>query len=164
MTADRGPAASFEVPDADSMRTLGARLAALLRPGDLVVLSGPLGAGKTTLAQGIGAGLGVRGPVTSPTFVIARVHPSLVGGPDLVHVDAYRVGDALEVDDLDLDASLTDSVTVVEWGEGKVEGLAPDRLELSLERPGDGELRRVTARGVGPRWAPVDLAGPPAPV
>src|ERR1700704_5729814 len=103
------------------MRALGRRLAAVLRPGDLVILAGPLGAGKTTLVQGIGTGLGVRGPVTSPTFVIARVHPSLVGGPSLVHVDAYRLGDALEVDDLDLDASLAESVTVVEWGEGKVE-------------------------------------------
>ena len=112
------------MPGAAQMRALGARLAGLLRPGDLVVLAGPLGAGKTTLVQGIGDGLGVRGPVTSPTFVIARVHPSLCGGPDLVHADAYRLGSRLEVDDLDLDADLDHSVTVVEWGEGLVENLA----------------------------------------
>src|SRR3954464_13430485 len=101
----------------------GRQLAASLRAGDLVVLTGDLGAGKTTLTQGIGAGLGVRGPITSPTFVIARVHPSEGDGPPLVHVDAYRLGSIAEVDDLDLDASLDDSVTVVEWGEGLVDEL-----------------------------------------
>src|SRR3954465_5418564 len=106
------------------MRDLGRRLAALLRAGALVILAGPLGAGKTTLVQGIAAGLGVRGAVTSPTFVIARVHPSTTGGPALRHADACRVGSALELDDLDLDASIEDSVTVVEWGEGLVEALA----------------------------------------
>ena len=116
----------------DDMRALGRRLAAMLRPGDLVVLNGALGTGKTTLVQGIGAGLGVRGPVTSPTFVIARVHPSLAGGPALVHADAYRLTTPAEVDDLDLDASLETSVTVVEWGGGLAEGLAADRLEVSI--------------------------------
>src|SRR5579863_7841245 len=101
----------------EQMRALGAQLAEVLLPGDLVVLDGPLGAGKTTLVQGIGTGLGVRGPVTSPTFVIARLHPSLRGGPDLVHADAYRLGSWLEVDDLDLDADVDHCVTVVEWGE-----------------------------------------------
>ncbi|HXZ64884.1 MAG TPA: tRNA (adenosine(37)-N6)-threonylcarbamoyltransferase complex ATPase subunit type 1 TsaE, partial [Streptosporangiaceae bacterium] len=115
------------------MRDLGERLSGLLRAGDLVVLSGSLGAGKTTLAQGIGAGLGVRGHVTSPTFVIARVHPSLGGGPDLVHADAYRLGSRAEVDDLDLDAELATSVTVVEWGEGLVEGLAGSYLAIGIE-------------------------------
>ena len=110
------------VASADDMRALGRRLAAMLRPGDLVVLNGALGTGKTTLVQGIGAGLGVRGPVTSPTFVIARVHPSLTGGPALVHADAYRLTTPAEVDDLDLDASLETSVTVVEWGGGLAEG------------------------------------------
>ena len=147
---------------AEQMRAYGAGLAAVLRAGDLVVLTGELGAGKTTLAQGIGEGLGIRGPVTSPTFVIARVHPSLVGGPAMVHVDAYRLGSLDEVDDLDLDASLAESVTVVEWGAGLVEGLAEDRLEVSLHRatgtgPG-GEGRTVQARGVGPRWDGVALA------
>ena len=138
------------------MRTLGRRIAALLRPGDLVVLTGPLGAGKTTLVQGIGEGLDVRGPVTSPTFVIARVHPPLGGGPGLVHVDAYRLGSVAEVDDLDLDASLEDCVTVVEWGEGLVEELAADRLEVTISIPppgAAGEMRWVTLAGIGERWA-----------
>jgi tRNA threonylcarbamoyladenosine biosynthesis protein TsaE len=134
------------------MAALGRALASWLRAGDLVVLSGGLGAGKTTLTQGIGTGLGVRGPVTSPTFVIARVHPSLVGGPALVHADAYRLGDGFEIDDLDLDASLADSVTVVEWGEGKVERLAEDRLEVHLELVGDEGARRIRLVGVGERW------------
>jgi tRNA threonylcarbamoyladenosine biosynthesis protein TsaE len=125
--------AELTVASADGMRELGKRLATALRAGDLVVLSGPLGAGKTTLAQGIGAGLQVRGPVTSPTFVIARVHPSLAGGPALVHADAYRLTSPAEVDDLDLDASLDTSVTVVEWGGGLVEGLASDRLEITID-------------------------------
>ncbi|MGW4643051.1 tRNA (adenosine(37)-N6)-threonylcarbamoyltransferase complex ATPase subunit type 1 TsaE [Sphaerisporangium sp. NPDC004334] len=136
----------------EEMWALGEEVARLLRPGDLVVLSGPLGAGKTTLVQGIAEGLKVRGPITSPTFVISRVHPSLAGGPALVHADAYRLGGALEVDDLDLDASLEDSVTVVEWGEGLVEGLADDRLEITIERGDAGDERLVRLRGVGPRW------------
>jgi tRNA threonylcarbamoyladenosine biosynthesis protein TsaE len=133
------------------MRGLGRRLAALLRAGDLVVLTGPLGAGKTTLVQGIGEGLGVRGPVTSPTFVIARVHPSVDGGPDLVHADAYRLGSRAEVDDLDLDADLERSVTVVEWGEGLVEELADSHLEVSIEI-GNGDSRAVRLVGRGGRW------------
>src|SRR5262245_13630835 len=148
------------------MLALGRRLAAMLRPGDLVVLNGALGTGKTTLVQGIGAGLGIRGPVTSPTFVIARVHPSLTGGPALVHADAYRLASPAEVDDLDLDASLETSVTVVEWGGGLVEGLAADRLEVSIalaapgagpDRPSgtgpDEEPRTVRLEGHGTRWA-----------
>ncbi|MEV0196434.1 tRNA (adenosine(37)-N6)-threonylcarbamoyltransferase complex ATPase subunit type 1 TsaE [Nonomuraea sp. NPDC050691] len=134
------------------MRAYGARLAARLRPGDLVVLSGPLGAGKTTLVQGIAEGLKVRGPITSPTFVIARVHPSLHQGPPLVHADAYRLGGDLEVDDLDLDASLEESVTVVEWGEGLVEGLSEDRLEIHIDRETGDDARVVTLREIGARW------------
>jgi tRNA threonylcarbamoyladenosine biosynthesis protein TsaE len=147
------------LPTAADTEALGRRLAHRLRAGDLVLLSGELGAGKTTLARGLGAGLGVRGDVTSPTFVIARVHPSLTGGPALVHVDAYRLGDLAEVDDLDLDASLAESVTVVEWGEGKVEGLAEDRLEVVLHRGSDpaDETRTVRLRPVGRRWADVPL-------
>src|SRR5216110_2934670 len=94
------PPAELRIATDGDMRDLGRRLAALLRAGDLVILAGPLGAGKTTLVQGIGAGLGVRGPVTSPTFVIARVHPPLTGGPALVHADAYRLVSPAEVDDL----------------------------------------------------------------
>jgi tRNA threonylcarbamoyladenosine biosynthesis protein TsaE len=141
----------LRVPTAGQMRGLGRRLAALLRAGDLVVLTGPLGAGKTTLVQGIGEGLGVRGPVTSPTFVIARVHPSADGGPDLVHADAYRLGSRAEVDDLDLDADLERSVTVVEWGEGLVEELADSHLEVSIEI-GNGDSRAVRLVGRGGRW------------
>jgi tRNA threonylcarbamoyladenosine biosynthesis protein TsaE len=149
---------SMVVPTPEDMRALGVRLADRLCPGDLVVLTGGLGAGKTTLVQGIGAGLGVDGPVLSPTFVIARVHRG--GRVPLVHVDAYRLGSVDEVDDLDLDASLEESVTVVEWGEGLVEDLTADRLEVRLERSAgpDDETRRVTVTGVGERWATADLA------
>jgi tRNA threonylcarbamoyladenosine biosynthesis protein TsaE len=153
--------ASLEVtlPTAADTSDLGRRLAALLRAGDLVLLSGDLGAGKTTLTWGLGAALGVRGAVTSPTFVIARWHPSLTDGPPLVHVDAYRLGSLAEVDDLDLDASLDESVTVVEWGQGKVEGLSADRLEVTLHRGSDesDETRTASVRAVGARWAGVDL-------
>jgi tRNA threonylcarbamoyladenosine biosynthesis protein TsaE len=153
----------LRVPTGDRMRELGERLAGLLRPGDLVILAGPLGAGKTTLVQGIGAGLGVRGPVTSPTFVIARVHPSLRGGPDLVHADAYRLGSRAEVDDLDLDADLDRSVTVVEWGDGLVEGLASDYLHVTIAVPvpDDGAAAPGTGNGAEPADEPrvVGLAG-----
>ena len=142
----------------EAMRALGRDLAALARPGDLLILSGPLGAGKTTFTQGLGQGLNVRGSVTSPTFVISRIHPSLKNGPALVHVDAYRLGGPDEIDDIDLDMTLTDSVTVVEWGEGVAEGLADDRLEIRIERHPD-DTRTVHLRPVGPRWADIDLPG-----
>ena len=134
---------------ADDTQDFGRRLGALLRGGDVLVLTGDLGAGKTTLTQGIAEGLGVRGPITSPTFVIARVHPSLVGGPLLVHVDAYRLGSAVELDDLDLDADLDASVTIVEWGAGLAEQLSESRLELTIT--GDDE-RTARLVGVGERW------------
>ena len=142
---------TFTLATVEDTRALGRRLAGELRPGDLVVLSGPLGAGKTALTQGIGAGLGVHGRVTSPTFVLARVHR---GPVPLVHVDAYRLrgGPRWELDDLDLDADLPDSVTVVEWGEGLVEPLSDSRLEVHLERH-DDDSRTATVRGVGPRWS-----------
>jgi tRNA threonylcarbamoyladenosine biosynthesis protein TsaE len=143
------------VPTADDMRELGRRLGAQARAGDMVVLTGDLGAGKTTLVQGLAAGLGVATPVLSPTFVIARVYRD--GRVPLVHVDAYRLGSRLEVDDLDLDASIEESVTVVEWGEGLVEELVGDRLELRLERSVDeaDEIRTVAVTAVGPRWSGV---------
>lgn len=181
---ERGREVVIETADADATRDLGARLAALLRAGDLVVLSGALGAGKTTLAQGVGAAMGVRGRVSSPTFTIARVHPAPAGGPDLIHVDAYRLGSLEEVDALDLESSMEESVTLVEWGEGKVEALAESRLEIAIARPrggldaepgsgpgadaggaravtdlagADDGRRTITVTAFGPRWAGADL-------
>jgi tRNA threonylcarbamoyladenosine biosynthesis protein TsaE len=133
----------------DDTRAFGRRLAAVLRPGDLVLLSGPLGAGKTALAQGIGAGLHVRGEVTSPTFVIARVHR---GDITLVHADAYRLGDAAEIDDLDLDTAAEDAVTVVEWGEGRAEHLNEAYLRVTIERR-DDDTRIVELVPHGGDWA-----------
>lgn len=140
------------VDSPEAMRDLGERLAEDLRAGDLVVLSGRLGTGKTTLAQGIGRGLRIGSPVLSPTFVIARVHRG--GRLPMVHVDAYRLGTIAEVDDLDLDATLAESVTVVEWGDGLVEGLSADRLEVAIERSDDpaDDRRTVQVHAVGPRW------------
>lgn len=140
-----------QLRDLAATRALGARIAGSLRAGDLVVLSGPLGAGKTSLTQGIGEALGVRGAVTSPTFVLARVHR---GPLPLVHVDAYRLrdsGSAVDLDDLGLDDDLPYAVTVVEWGDGVVEQVSPDRLHVELERTEDGRSARV--RTTGPRWA-----------
>lgn len=154
--------AEITVNSPEQMSELGRRLAKILRPGDLVMLTGELGAGKTTLTRGLGEGLDVRGAVTSPTFVIARVHPPLGAGPALVHVDAYRLGGGLdEMEDLDLDVSLPDSVIVVEWGDGKVEDLSDDRLHVVIDRAvGDtaDEVREVTLRGLGARWTEADLA------
>ena len=139
-----------ELATVEDTWALGRELAARLRPGDLVVLSGPLGAGKTVLTQGIGQGLGVTGRITSPTFVIARVHR---GPVPLVHVDAYRLRDRgrLDLDDLDLDAALETSVVVVEWGEGVVEDVSDSRLEVVLERHAD-DRRTATVTEVGARW------------
>jgi len=163
------------VPDAAAMESFGRQLGAMLRAGDLVVLTGPLGAGKTTLTRGIGEGLGVRGPVQSPTFVLARTHPNLVGGPPLLHVDAYRLGSAELLDDLDLD--FAHAVVVVEWGAGLVDEVAESWLDVIIEREegtdtsqvadasdaeflGADEPRRLDVRGYGPRWAgsPFDAA------
>ncbi|WP_245190362.1 tRNA (adenosine(37)-N6)-threonylcarbamoyltransferase complex ATPase subunit type 1 TsaE [Leucobacter exalbidus] len=160
------------------MHELGVRLGRVLAAGDLLILTGPLGAGKTTLTRGIGEGLGIRGPVQSPTFVIARTHPSLVGGAPLVHVDAYRLSNSDELDDLDLD--FEGSVVVAEWGAGVLD---PDGswIEIEIHRPtgagsasspedgGAGEpeaaaadedwseapveARQMTLTGHGPRWA-----------
>jgi tRNA threonylcarbamoyladenosine biosynthesis protein TsaE len=143
----------LELPTADDTMAFGRQLAAILGPGDLVILSGSLGAGKTVLTKGIAAGLGVTGLVTSPTFVIARVHrPALPDGIPLVHVDAYRLAGPLEVDDLDLDTDLTAGVVVVEWGEQRAEQLADDHLLIRLERrPDDTRLAELIA--TGPSWA-----------
>jgi tRNA threonylcarbamoyladenosine biosynthesis protein TsaE len=151
--------AVFQAPDADAMRGLGRSLAGQLAAGDLIVLTGALGAGKTTFTQGLGAGLGVRGAVTSPTFVIARVHPSEVGGPALVHADAYRLGGIDELDDLDLDTSLDRAVMVVEWGEGLAEGLSESRLQIEIVRGAEDEHRRVEITPIGPRWHALSFRG-----
>jgi tRNA threonylcarbamoyladenosine biosynthesis protein TsaE len=146
----------FELPAVEDTKAFGRALAAVLRRGDLVVLTGPLGAGKTALAQGVGAALGVRGDVTSPTFVIARVHrpdPARGGEIPLVHVDAYRLSGVAEVDDLDLDADLADSVTLVEWGGGLVERLADAHLEVRIDRDEESERRRVELVAHGGDWA-----------
>lgn len=153
------------------MRTLAEVIAGFLRAGDLLILAGNLGAGKTTFTQSLGAGLGVGGRIASPTFVIAREHPSLHGGPALVHVDAYRLGAAEELSDLDLDSELEESITVVEWGEGLAEQLSQDYLSLTIthsggadvedfddEDPADDEYlvdeeRLVDLTGHGERWA-----------
>jgi tRNA threonylcarbamoyladenosine biosynthesis protein TsaE len=137
------------LPTPADTRALGVELADVLAPGDLVVLVGPLGAGKTALTQGIGEGLGVREPVTSPTFVIARVHTG--GRLPLVHVDAYRLGGVADVDDLDLDVTVADSVTVVEWGRGLVEQLADEHLEVRLDRR-DDDVRTAVLVPHGPGW------------
>lgn len=147
----------------EEMGALGARLARVLRAGDLVVLTGPLGAGKTTMTRGLGAALGARGQVSSPTFVLARTHPT-TSGPDLVHVDAYRLSDPVELDDLDLDWD--GSIVVVEWGRGMVDGVGDSVLDVEITRPTGGdpsggdvdpddvpdEPRRVVVTGSGPRW------------
>lgn len=153
----------LRVDDPEAMARLGATIAAQLRAGDVVLLTGELGAGKTTLTRGLGAALGVRGTVTSPTFVLARTHPR-PDGPPLVHVDAYRLRDAAELDDLDLDFAA--SIVVIEWGAGLIEHLVDAWLAVTIERPtgagapdGDDvddapvEPRRVTITGVGERWA-----------
>jgi tRNA threonylcarbamoyladenosine biosynthesis protein TsaE len=144
------------IPDAAAMHSWGVHVAAELRAGDLLVLTGPLGAGKTTFTRGLGVGLGVRGAVTSPTFVLARTHPSLVGGPPLVHVDAYRLQGALELDDLDID--FVHSIVVVEWGRGLLGGVADSWLDIEIERP-TGALRAGPAGGAGPGRASVGEPG-----
>ena len=144
--APDSPVEQLTALDAAATRMAGLSFAERLVPGDLVILSGELGAGKTTFTQGLAEGLGVRGPITSPTFVLARVHPSLVGGPSLVHVDAYRLGSLAELDDLDLDASFDESVTVVEWGEGKAEVLAEGRSGhylVRLDRSREDDVREI---------------------
>ncbi|WP_066293111.1 tRNA (adenosine(37)-N6)-threonylcarbamoyltransferase complex ATPase subunit type 1 TsaE [Arthrobacter sp. B6] len=188
--AGAGPRANWEltlkVSTADQTHELAAALAPMLDAGDLLVLTGELGAGKTTFTQGLGEGLGVRSGVISPTFVLVRIHPNLPdgprpGGPDLVHVDAYRLGSASEIDDIDLENTMDSAVTVVEWGRGRVEHLSESRLEIDLHRSiglpateprskaeagegepevldfdtddNDDEPRTIVMRGFGPRWA-----------
>src|SRR4051794_7845770 len=176
---------TFRATTAEQTHAFGAGLAEVLQAGDLLVLSGELGAGKTTFTQGLGEGMGVRSGIISPTFVLVRIHPNLAdgprpGGPDLVHVDAYRLESAAEIDDIDLENTMDSAVTVVEWGRGRVEHLSESRLEVELPRSRGGaagvpatghaadpaahssvldfdtdddeEPRTVVVRGFGPRW------------
>jgi tRNA threonylcarbamoyl adenosine modification protein YjeE len=145
----------LRIADAPAMEALGARLAPLLTAGDLVVLDGPLGAGKTTLTRGLGAALGARGAVTSPTFVLAREHPTTAGAP-LVHVDAYRLATARELDDLDLDYD--GAIVVVEWGAGKLDGVADSWIDVAISRAAADDVRDVRITGHGPRWTGLDSA------
>ncbi|GGL93695.1 tRNA (adenosine(37)-N6)-threonylcarbamoyltransferase complex ATPase subunit type 1 TsaE [Glutamicibacter protophormiae] len=161
---------TVQLTDLAATEALGTALGTQLRAGDLLILTGALGAGKTTLTQSLGVGLKVREGIISPTFVLARQHPSLVEGPGLIHVDAYRLKDQNDVDTLDLESTLAESVTVVEWGLGKVEHLTDSRLELQLDRealtaaaekpavnPWEEEAdldepRLFTLKAIGPRW------------
>ena len=145
----------LSVPTTGDMHALGHDLARLVAPGDLVLVNGELGAGKTQLAQGIGEGLAVVGAVISPTFVLSRIHPNPTGGPALVHADAYRLGSPEEIDDLDLESTMPGAVTIIEWGRGLAEHLSEDRLEIDIQRSGDVEddTREVVVTPVGARWA-----------
>jgi tRNA threonylcarbamoyladenosine biosynthesis protein TsaE len=156
---------AIKVPTSEAMVRLGERLAKLLERGDVILAAGDLGAGKTTLTQGIGRGLGSEGPIISPTFVLSRIHPSRIGRPTLMHVDAYRLPTASELDDLDLDAAVADSITVVEWGQGIADGLSDARLDIDIwtseadsMATSDDSERVVTIRPVGSRWRGVDLS------
>ena len=143
----------IEAPTADAMQALGRRLAGVVRAGDLVIASGDLGAGKTTLTQGLGAGMAVQGAIISPTFVLARIHPAWGEGPGLVHVDAYRLGSFAELEDLDVEVT-PDAVTLVEWGAGIADGLSEERLEIDIRRSLDpeDETRLVFLTPIGARW------------
>ncbi len=147
----------LQVRDADEMHALGIRIGKQLRPGDLVALVGPLGAGKTTMTRGVGEALGAIGNVSSPTFVIARTHKRENGEAPMVHVDAYRLGSADELDDLDID--FPNSIVLVEWGQGMLDDISDNLLEVEIARDhtGESETREVTITGIGPRWAGVNF-------
>ncbi len=149
----RAELARATIATPEAMHRFGVGLASHLRAGDLLVLAGPLGAGKTALTQGIGAGLEVTSAVTSPTFVIARTHQREAGQPDLVHVDAYRLGSPFELDDLDID--FENSIVVVEWGQGFFDPADQPLLEIAISRDetGESEVRELAATGFGERWA-----------
>ena len=144
-----------QVADADQMHELGVKISQQFRAGDLVVLVGPLGAGKTTLTRGIGEGLRAIGNVSSPTFVIARTHKREGADVPMVHVDAYRLGGAAELDDLDID--FENSIVLVEWGRGLLEGISDDWLEIEIERDhtGESEIRELRIIAFGDRWSAV---------
>ena len=145
----------FRIQDPEHMHLLGLAISKALRAGDLLLLNGPLGAGKTTLTRGIGEGLGAQGTVQSPTFVLARTHRTAVG-PKLVHVDAYRLDSAVELDDLDID--FANSIVVVEWARDFVDGIADHFLQVDINRESEDESRLVKISGVGQRWEGVEIA------
>ncbi|MFT4260207.1 tRNA (adenosine(37)-N6)-threonylcarbamoyltransferase complex ATPase subunit type 1 TsaE [Microbacterium sp.] len=159
MSVDPALLGRREVATSADMERLGFALGEGLEAGDLLILTGPLGAGKTTFTRGLAEGLGVRGPVQSPTFVIARTHPSLVGRAPLVHVDAYRLGSGAELEDLDLD--LAHSVVVIEWGRGLAEDLAQTWWDVELDRPvgGGGELDPSELDADAPRIVTIARGG-----
>ena len=145
----------FRIQDPDHMHLLGLAISKVLRAGDLLLLNGPLGAGKTTLTRGIGEGLGAQGTVQSPTFVLARTHRTAVG-PKLVHVDAYRLNSAVELDDLDID--FANSIVVVEWARDYIDGIAENWLQVDINRESEDESRLAKISGVGQRWEGVEIA------
>lgn len=144
--------AKLQISTAEEMNEFGIRLASVLKAGDLVILTGPLGAGKTTFTRGVGEGLKTIGNVSSPTFVIARTHKRENSDVPLVHADAYRLSSVHEFDDLDID--IEHSIVLVEWGRGFAEELADSWLDIEIERDqtGESEVRRVTVTAVGARW------------
>ncbi len=152
MTGAPSAPRTLVLPTAEHTLAFGRAIGGLVIAGDLIILSGSLGAGKTALTKGIGAGMGITGLISSPTFVLARVHPAGSGGVPLVHVDAYRLAGALELDDLDLDTDLTTAAVVVEWGVGIAERLSEERLNVHLERRSD-DSRIATVVALGPDWA-----------
>ena len=145
----------FHIQDPEQMHQLGLAIAKVLKAGDLLLLNGPLGAGKTTLTRGIGEGLGASGTVQSPTFVLARTHRT-VAGPKLVHVDAYRLNSAVELDDLDID--FANSIVVVEWARDYIDGIAEHWLQVDINRESEDESRLVIISGIGNRWQGVEIA------
>ena len=144
----------FEIKSAEEMEQLGSKLAGLLKPGDLVLLAGPLGAGKTTLTRGIGRGLSAQGTIQSPTFVLARTHR--IPNGKLVHVDAYRLSSAMELDDLDID--FENSIVIIEWARDFLDGYSEDFLTVEIDRTNEDDSRLVTLTPTGSRWKEASLA------